>query len=139
LGFKFEGPPVWRARQFRRLFVSGSAFRSSGNIHAQKRSHGNRSGAIEDNGCDGSQAGVDGVEIHGANGYLIHQFLSDNVNQRTDNYGGSIESRIRFAIGVAPAVAHEIGAGRTVARQPIQRHRRKRRTRFSNSSTQISI
>ncbi|MEU5318544.1 alkene reductase [Streptomyces sp. NPDC021056] len=58
-------------------------------------------------------AGADGVEIHGANGYLLHQFLADNTNQRTDGYGGSIENRIRFAVEVATAVAEEIGAGRT--------------------------
>ncbi|MBC9714783.1 alkene reductase [Streptomyces sp. TRM66268-LWL] len=58
-------------------------------------------------------AGADGVEIHGANGYLVHQFLSDNTNHRTDGYGGSIEGRIRFAVEVAAAVADEIGAERT--------------------------
>jgi N-ethylmaleimide reductase len=59
------------------------------------------------------EAGADGVEIHGANGYIVHQFLSDNVNQRTDNYGGSVANRIRFAVEVAAAVADKIGAGRT--------------------------
>ncbi|KOU58846.1 1,2-oxophytodienoate reductase [Streptomyces sp. MMG1533] len=58
-------------------------------------------------------AGADGVEIHGANGYLVHQFLAGNTNQRTDHYGGSIDNRIRFAVEVATAVAEEIGAGRT--------------------------
>lgn len=58
-------------------------------------------------------AGADGVEIHAANGYLVHQFLSSNVNQRTDEYGGSIENRIRFAVEVASGVAEEIGAQRT--------------------------
>jgi N-ethylmaleimide reductase len=58
-------------------------------------------------------AGADGVEIHAANGYLTHQFLSSNVNQRTDQYGGSVENRIRFALEVASGVAAEIGAGRT--------------------------
>lgn len=58
-------------------------------------------------------AGADGVEIHGATGYLLHQFLSSNANQRTDQYGGSIDNRIRFAVEVATAVAEEIGAGRT--------------------------
>jgi N-ethylmaleimide reductase len=58
-------------------------------------------------------AGADGVEIHGANGYLVHQFLSANTNQRTDHYGGSMENRIRFAVEVAAAVADEIGADRT--------------------------
>lgn len=58
-------------------------------------------------------AGADGVEIHGANGFLVHQFLSSNTNQRTDQYGGPIENRIRFAVEVAEAVADEIGPGRT--------------------------
>ncbi|MEU4896393.1 alkene reductase [Streptomyces sp. NPDC044780] len=59
------------------------------------------------------EAGADGVEIHGASGYLVHQFLSTNANRRTDRYGGSVEGRIRFALEVATAVAEEIGAGRT--------------------------
>ncbi|MCX4704116.1 alkene reductase [Streptomyces sp. NBC_01373] len=58
-------------------------------------------------------AGADGVEIHSANGYLPHQFLATNTNQRTDRYGGSIDNRIRFAVEIATAVADEIGAGRT--------------------------
>lgn len=59
------------------------------------------------------QAGADGVEIHGANGYLIHQFFGENSNLRTDEYGGSVENRARFAIEVAKAVVDEIGADRT--------------------------
>jgi N-ethylmaleimide reductase len=59
------------------------------------------------------EAGVDGVEIHGANGYLIDQFLSENANLRTDEYGGSMENRVRFAVEVATAIADEIGADRT--------------------------
>lgn len=58
-------------------------------------------------------AGADGVEIHAANGYLLHQFLAPNANQRTDEYGGSIENRARFVIEVAQAVAEEIGTDRT--------------------------
>ena len=57
-------------------------------------------------------AGADGVEIHAANGYLLHQFLSPNANHRTDAYGGSVESRSRFVVEVAQAVADEIGADR---------------------------
>lgn len=57
-------------------------------------------------------AGFDGVELHGANGYLIHQFLSQNVNLRGDRYGGSIAGRIRFAVETAKAVAEEIGPDR---------------------------
>ncbi|MER6998403.1 alkene reductase [Streptomyces sp. NPDC000410] len=59
------------------------------------------------------EAGFDGVELHGANGYLIHQFLSTNTNRRTDEWGGSVENRIRFAVEVTRAVADAIGAGRT--------------------------
>ncbi len=59
------------------------------------------------------RAGADGVEIHGASGYLVQQFLASNVNQRTDRYGGSVENRIRFAVEVAAAIAEEIGPGRT--------------------------
>ncbi len=58
-------------------------------------------------------AGFDGVEIHGANGYLVHQFLATNANQRTDSWGGSVEGRTRFAVEVARAVADAIGADRT--------------------------
>ncbi|WP_276206702.1 alkene reductase [Streptomyces griseoruber] len=58
-------------------------------------------------------AGAGGVEIHGASGCLVHQFLADSTNRRTDGYGGSFESRIRFAVEVAAAVADEIGAERT--------------------------
>jgi len=58
-------------------------------------------------------AGADGVEIHGGNGYLVHQFLAPNTNLRADQYGGSIENRARFAYDVAEAVAGMIGAGRT--------------------------
>jgi N-ethylmaleimide reductase len=54
-------------------------------------------------------AGFDGVELHGANGYLIEQFLNPNVNDRVDQYGGSIENRVRFAVEVVGAVSAAIG------------------------------
>lgn len=54
-------------------------------------------------------AGFDGVELHGANGYLIEQFLNPNVNDRTDQYGGSIDNRTRFAVEVAKQVSEAIG------------------------------
>ncbi len=57
------------------------------------------------------QAGFDGVEIHAANGYLIDQFLRDSANQRTDQYGGSIENRVRFLVEVTEAVAAAWGSG----------------------------
>ena len=61
-------------------------------------------------------AGFDGVEIHGANGYLIDQFLRDASNHRTDEYGGSIENRLRFLREVSQAVTSAWSAGRTGVR-----------------------
>ncbi len=58
------------------------------------------------------EAGFDGVELHGANGYLIEQFLNANVNTRTDAWGGSAEARNRFALEVAKATVAAIGADR---------------------------
>jgi N-ethylmaleimide reductase len=58
------------------------------------------------------RAGFDGIEIHGANGYLVDQFLRDGANKRTDIYGGSVENRCRFALEIVDAVVKEIGAGR---------------------------
>jgi N-ethylmaleimide reductase len=59
------------------------------------------------------EAGFDGVEIHGANGYLLDQFAKDGANKRTDAYGGSIENRARLMLEVSKAVAAEAGANRT--------------------------
>ena len=58
-------------------------------------------------------AGFDGVEVHGANGYLLEQFLRDSINDRTDAYGGPTENRARLLLEVMNAIAAEIGAGRT--------------------------
>ncbi|KIW81658.1 hypothetical protein Z517_04684 [Fonsecaea pedrosoi CBS 271.37] len=57
-------------------------------------------------------AGFDGVEIHGANGYLVDQFTQDTCNRRTDAWGGNIENRARFAIEVSKAVTEAVGADR---------------------------
>ncbi|CAO3636372.1 unnamed protein product [Mucor hiemalis] len=62
------------------------------------------------------EAGFDGVEIHGANGYLIDQFINSSSNRRTDIYGGSIENRARFALEVVDAVAGAIGSEKTAIR-----------------------
>ncbi|PSL54439.1 N-ethylmaleimide reductase [Saccharothrix carnea] len=62
------------------------------------------------------EAGFDGVELHGANGYLISQFLSSNANLRTDSYGGPIAHRIRFAVEAVAATVDAIGAARTAIR-----------------------
>lgn len=73
-------------------------------------------GVVEDFGkaaANAIRAGFDGVEIHGANGYLIDQFLRDGANKRTDEYGGSIENRTRFLKEVLESVTGAIGAKRT--------------------------
>ncbi|KAI0042644.1 putative NADPH2 dehydrogenase chain OYE2 [Auriscalpium vulgare] len=59
------------------------------------------------------KAGFDGVEVHGANGYLVDQFLQTNTNNRTDEYGGSLENRVRFGLEVVDAVVAAVGADRT--------------------------
>lgn len=61
-------------------------------------------------------AGFDGVEIHGANGYLPDQFIQSVSNQRTDEYGGSIENRARFPLEIVQAVVEAIGQERTAIR-----------------------
>jgi NADPH2 dehydrogenase len=61
-------------------------------------------------------AGFDGVEIHGANGYLVDEFIQDVSNKRTDSWGGSIENRSRFAVDATRAVAEAIGGDRTAIR-----------------------
>lgn len=58
------------------------------------------------------EAGFDGVEIHGANGYLVDQFIQDVSNRRTDRWGGSIENRARFALEIAKAVTEAVGSDR---------------------------
>ncbi len=58
------------------------------------------------------EGGFDGIELHGANGYLIDQFLNTATNQRTDKWGGSVENRIRFALEVAKATVAAVGADR---------------------------
>lgn len=66
--------------------------------------------------CNAMEAGFDGVEIHGANGYLIDQFMRQQTNRRGDRYGGSAENRARFALEVVDAVASAIGQERTAIR-----------------------
>ncbi|KAI0376087.1 12-oxophytodienoate reductase 1 [Hypomontagnella monticulosa] len=56
------------------------------------------------------QAGFDGVEIHSANGYLLEQFLHDNINDRTDEYGGSIQNRCKFPLDVVKSISDAIGS-----------------------------
>ncbi len=62
------------------------------------------------------EAGFDGVQIHAGNGFLLHQFLSENTNHRTDAYGGSVAHRIRFTVEVTEAVAAAVGNEHTAVR-----------------------
>ena len=62
------------------------------------------------------QAGFDGLELHGANGYLVDQFLRDGTNKRTDKYGGSIENRSRFCLEVIDALSSVFGSQRVAVR-----------------------
>jgi NADPH2 dehydrogenase len=62
------------------------------------------------------RAGFDGIEIHGANGYLVDQFLQDVSNRRMDEYGGSMENRSRFALEALQACVDSIGAEKTAIR-----------------------
>lgn len=68
--------------------------------------------AFRHGASNAKSAGFDGVEIHGANGYLLDQFLQDSTNRRTDRYGGSLENRARLMLEVADAVSSVWGAGR---------------------------
>lgn len=67
-------------------------------------------------GKNAVEAGFDGVEVHGANGYLVQQFLNSACNDRTDGYGGSVENRIRFGVETCRAVADAIGKNKTAIR-----------------------
>jgi NADPH2 dehydrogenase len=62
------------------------------------------------------EAGFDGVETHAVNGYFLDQFLQTTTNQRADEYGGSIENRLRFPLKVIDAVTKTVGAERTAVR-----------------------
>jgi 2,4-dienoyl-CoA reductase-like NADH-dependent reductase (Old Yellow Enzyme family) len=62
------------------------------------------------------EAGFDGVELHGANGYLIEQFLNPMINNRTDEYGGTIQNRSRFLLEAIDACIAEIGASKVAIR-----------------------
>jgi len=64
--------------------------------------------------CLARAAGFDGVEIHGANGYLLDEFLTDYMNTRTDQYGGAVANRVRFTAEICAGVVEEVGADITV-------------------------
>lgn len=86
--------------------VSGPRALSTGEISTLVASYGDAARRAMD-------AGFDGVEVHGANGYLIDQFLRDSINDRKDEYGGAIGNRVRFLVEVMQSVVDAIGSGRT--------------------------
>ncbi|QDY78216.1 alkene reductase [Streptomyces qinzhouensis] len=73
-------------------------------------------GGFVHSACRAVAAGLDGVEIHAANGYLLHQFLAENANLRTDRWGGDTEGRIRLTVDIARAVAGTVGPHRVGVR-----------------------
>ncbi|KAI9075536.1 hypothetical protein K1719_042514 [Acacia pycnantha] len=75
------------------------------------------------------EVGFDGVEIHGARGYLLDQFMKDRVNEWTHKYGGSLESRCRFPLEVVNVVTDEVGGDRVGIRLSCWHHRQSERTK----------
>jgi N-ethylmaleimide reductase len=96
---------MWTDQQ--QLQPMGTPRAISANELAQVRDQFVRSATL------GIEAGFDGIELHGANGYLLEQFLHPASNQRTDAYGGSVQNRARFVLEVTRGVADAIGADRT--------------------------
>lgn len=97
------------------LPVAPSAIAAEGHVTPRALDIEEIPGIVEDyrqGAINALAAGFDGVEIHGANGYLIDQFLQDTTNHRTDEYGGSIENRTRFMLEVVEAVVGVWGADR---------------------------
>lgn len=105
------GPSAIRANT--KTFISGQGFVDASMPRALQR--GEIAGIVEDFrfACTRAiEAGFDGVELHGAHGYLLDAFLRDGTNHRTDSYGGSIQNRARFLLEVATACRAAIGADR---------------------------
>ncbi|HET9929227.1 MAG TPA: alkene reductase [Polyangiaceae bacterium] len=104
----FEGQQIWTDGQGMQSYPVPEALDERGIQQAKDEFQNAAKNAIA--------AGFDGVELHGANGYLLEQFLSPVTNQRTDGYGGSVANRIRFVVEVAQAVAAAIGGDRLALR-----------------------
>ncbi|KAK3687695.1 hypothetical protein B0T22DRAFT_498024 [Podospora appendiculata] len=105
---------LWFLGRSARLDVlerDGFQLRSASNIPIDGRIH-----EMVRDYATAAKAGFDGVEIHAANGHLVDQFLGEGSNDRTDEYGGSVENRSRFAIEIIQAVTDAIGPSRTAIR-----------------------
>ena len=119
--------PVWAASR-RAPTTTSRRRRSSTTRSPRSIEHFARSAA------NAVAGGFDGIEVHGAHGYLIHEFLSPKSNHRTDEYGGSLENRMRFGVEVLEAVRAAVGAGvavglRLVGDEEQRRGRAHRRRR----------
>lgn len=99
--------PVWAASDVANSPFEGPAPMSRAQI-AEVVEHFARSAA------NAAEGGFDGIEVHGAHGYLLHDFLSPRTNHRTDDYGGSLENRLRFPMEVLRAVRDAVGPSRAV-------------------------
>jgi len=99
--------PVWAASDVANSPFEGPAPMSRAQI-AEVVAHFARSAA------NAAAGGFDGIEVHGAHGYLLHDFLSPRTNRRTDDYGGSLENRLRFTVEVLRAVRDAVGPARAV-------------------------
>jgi 2,4-dienoyl-CoA reductase-like NADH-dependent reductase (Old Yellow Enzyme family) len=99
--------PVWAASDVANSPFEGPAPMSRAEI-AEVVEHFSRSAK------NAAAGGFDGIEVHGAHGYLLHDFLSPRTNRRTDDYGGSLENRLRFPIEVLRAVRDAVGPARAV-------------------------
>ncbi|MBR5772060.1 MAG: FAD-dependent oxidoreductase [Clostridia bacterium] len=98
-------PPVVAPSKCERSYFADSVMRALSNKEVKKL----RDGFIEA-GVRVQQAGADGVELHASHGYLIQQFLSPNTNHRTDEYGGSLENRMRFLIEILQGIKEKCGS-----------------------------
>jgi N-ethylmaleimide reductase len=96
-----------------KMFTDTAGMQPHAKPHAMTESDIQAAVAEYAHACElADDAGFDGVEIHGANGYLVEQFLNANINTRTDGYGGSADARNRFALEVAAACVAKIGGDR---------------------------
>lgn len=110
---ELNGGKVLAPSSFKNKTLDTAAGKKSVTAEAMTAEHIRQTVADFANAADlALQAGFDGVEIHGANGYLINQYIDSQANNRQDNYGGSLQNRLRFLSETAQAVINQIGKDR---------------------------